>query len=217
MLKYTVIVADPPWRFDDELVAMKRNVKRSASSQYDVLTIADIAALPVSTLADPTCSLLVLWVPSSMIQDGLNVMQSWGYTYKQTFVWVKLKKDALLCADANDAMRMGMGRTFRQAHEIALIGTIGQVSKNLQDRAQRSVLIEEPLDVLSDIEGETLFDLNLKHSRKPDGLQERLEKMLPNSSRLELFARRQRLGWDCVGNEIDGRDIREVLQELIMR
>ena len=31
--------------------------------------------------------------------------------------------------------------------------------------------------------------------------------------RLELFARKEVEGWTCVGNEIDGKDIRQLLEE----
>ena len=33
--------------------------------------------------------------------------------------------------------------------------------------------------------------------------------------RIELFAREDYEGWVCLGNEIDGRDIRDSLPELI--
>jgi len=33
--------------------------------------------------------------------------------------------------------------------------------------------------------------------------------------RIELFARQKTEGWDCVGNEISGKDIRQELEEMI--
>lgn len=52
-MKFACIVADPAWGFDDGLKKMKRSTKRSATSQYRVMTPAQIAALPVKELADP--------------------------------------------------------------------------------------------------------------------------------------------------------------------
>ena len=33
--------------------------------------------------------------------------------------------------------------------------------------------------------------------------------------RIELFARERYEGWECIGNEIDGRDIREAINALL--
>lgn len=84
-----------------------------------------------------------------------------------------------------------MGRLFRQSHEIALVCTRGTPHRLIKNKSQRSVA----------------FDLNVGHSVKPNTLHERLETMYPTSTRLEMFARRHRAGWTCVGNELTGNDI----------
>lgn len=198
-MKFQVIVADPAWGFDDGLKQMKRPVKRSAASHYKTMTPDQVAALPVKELADPNGCLLALWVPGSMLQDGLNVMKAWGFKQKQVFVWIKLKKDHAKEADPNKSTRVGMGRLFRQSHEIALIGTSGKsVYPLLRDKGQRSVA----------------FDLNLGHSCKPATLQKRLAKMFPEACKLELFGRRLLDGWTVLGDAIDGRDLADSIQEL---
>jgi len=199
MTKFGVICCDPPWSFDDRLARMKKPVKRSAVSHYDVMSPAEIASLDVKSLADPKGCLLALWVPGSMLVQGLNVVEAWGFKHKQTFVWVKLQKEHKKKQDWNDATRVGMGRLFRQSHEIALICTSGKsVYASLEDHSQRSVA----------------FDLNIGHSTKPPTLQQRLEKMFPAVNKVELFARRPRAGWVCVGDAVSGKDIRESIQEL---
>lgn len=40
------------------------------------------------------------------------------------------------------------------------------------------------------------------HSKKPECAYTMLETMFPNASKLELFARSERLDWDCWGNEV---------------
>lgn len=192
MALYDIIVADPAWGFNDGLKKMKRRVKRSAESQYKTMPMSHIAALPVKKLANPRGCLLALWVPGSMIQHGLEVMRAWGFSHKQVFVWVKLKKGHQKEKDINNGTRVGMGHLFRQSHEIALIGTSGKsVYPYMKNHSQRSVS----------------FDLNIGHSIKPETLQKRLELMFPNANKLEMYARRVRPGWDCLGNEIDGRDL----------
>jgi N6-adenosine-specific RNA methylase IME4 len=54
-----------------------------------------------------------------------------------------------------------------------------------------------------------------KHSKKPDVVRERIVELCGDVDRIELFAREKTDGWDCLGNEIDGKDIRDSLQELI--
>jgi len=197
---FDVIVADPAWAFSDVLKKMKRKTKRGAAQQYKTMSVAEIIALPVKQLINPTGTLLALWVPGTLLLDGLAVMKAWGFTYKQNFVWVKLKKDHKKEADPNCYTRVGMGHLFRQSHEICLIGVAGKsVVKKVKNKGQRSVA----------------FDLNVGHSTKPGTLQARLEKMFPDAEKLELYARRTRKGWTCLGDGIDGRDLNVSLVELV--
>lgn len=199
MSKFQIIVADPPWSFGDKLKKMKGSKKRGAQSQYPVMNLADIEDLPVNDIADPTGCLLALWVPSSMLEHGMTAMKNWGFTLKQTFVWVKLKKEHAKEADPNLKTRIAMGRLFRNCHEIALIGTMGKIYPHLQDRSQRTVA----------------FDLNAGHSIKPPRLQQRLEIMFPTADKVELFARSIRPGWTALGNHVQGGlDIVDAIEAL---
>lgn len=163
------------------------------------MTAKQVAAMPVPEIVDPDGCVLALWVPGSMLQDGLDVAKAWGFKMKQIFVWVKLKKDFKKEVDWNASTRVGMGRLFRQSHEIALICTSGKsVYKLLKNKGQRSVA----------------FALNAGHSVKPEHLHQRLELMFPVAERVELFARRSQPGWHCLGDGIDGKDIDVAIQEL---
>jgi N6-adenosine-specific RNA methylase IME4 len=230
-MKFDVIVADPPWSFKDSL--KMSDVKRGAKANYDIMTISDIQQLPVRDVCNPEGAVLCLWVPGSLLQDGLDTMKAWGFKHKQTYVWVKTKKhlftdftkwmkksvlkhprvvydkfayDRAIKAIINSIgsvslgleLAFGMGRLFRQTHEICLIGTSHSVYKQLQNKSRRSVCFGE----------------NLKHSAKPEALQDSLEIMFPSANKLELFARRVRPDWTCLGNEIDGKDIRDALADL---
>ena len=203
-MEFGIITADPPWAFSDGLKKMSDGVARSAASQYRTMSAAAVAALPVRSLADNAGCVLALWVPGCMLQHGLDVMASWGFTYKQNYVWVKTKRDAI--ADAatkghlNDCTSVGMGRLFRQSHELALIGTLGKVQTAIKNRSQRSVS----------------FARNEGHSAKPELLQDSLQAMFPDAECLEMFARRRRPGWVCIGDGIyPGVDIDTAIQALI--
>lgn len=199
-MKFDVILADPPWTFGDELKAMKASKKRSARSQYSLMSVSDIQNLEVKKLANPSGCVLALWVPSTLLADGMDVMKSWGFSLKQTYVWVKLKKEHEKEAVLDKKTRIGMGRLFRQVHEIALVGTSGKsVYKMLRDKSQRSVS----------------FDVNVGHSVKPETLHKKLNTMFPDANKLELFGRRQVAGWTVVGDGVTGVDIRESIKDLI--
>jgi len=227
--KFKVIVADCPWPFKDTL--KMSDVARGASSNYSVMSISDIRQLPVKALAHPDGAILALWVPSSLLQEGLDTMKDWGFAHKQTYIWVKTKKEPLTkiidttisivkaaveiptnkrkkwtvlavlkeCKDIG-MLAFGMGRLFRQTHEICLIGTSNnKIYKSLANKSQRSVSLAP----------------NMRHSAKPEDLQDSLDIMFPKGNKLELFARRLRHDWTCLGNEIcNGEDIRDSLAKL---
>lgn len=172
---FKVVVADPPWLFSDKL--KMSDVKRGADAHYRTLNLDDICALPVASWCDKD-ALLALWVPSSMLEDGMRVMREWGFVQKQVYTWVK--------QTINGNIAFGMGRQFRGATEHALIGTRG--SPKTSSKSERNVELS----------------VTMPHSKKPEVLQERLERMYPVGPYLEMFARRARPGWICVGNEAPG-------------
>jgi N6-adenosine-specific RNA methylase IME4 len=229
--KYQIIVADPPYAFSDKL--LNSDVARGAAANYSTMTIEDIKQLKVKNISDPNGAILALWVPSSLLQEGLDVMSAWGFNHKQTYVWVKTKKEPLnvlfssikkmiknnkndkfsdllkqsllvmrTSCKIQDVLAFGMGRLFRQTHEICLIGTNKNgIYKLLKNKSQRSVSFGE----------------NLKHSAKPEHLQDSLDIMFPDATgKIELFARRERPNWTCLGNEVGLKeDIRDSLEKLV--
>lgn len=239
-MKFDIIVADPPWAFGDNL--QMSDVARGAEANYSVLDIDAIKTLKIKELGADN-SVLALWVPSSLLQEGLDTMMAWGFRQTQTHVWVKIKlfpleeignkiiksllekkldlenkksvkeftETCLSSMNFDNLLSFGMGRLFRQTHEICLIGVRGKVYNNLKNKSQRSVH----------------FDINKKHSEKPEILQNRLELMFPKIMEnniyretlfLEMFARRSRPKWFCMGNESPdtyGEDIRDSIDRMI--
>lgn len=214
-MKFEVIVADPPWSFSDKLQKMRAPTKRSAASQYATMHLMEIQELDVQSLANVDGCVLALWVPSTLLISGLSVMHAWGFSMKQTYVWVKTKRDpyrdlrndlktldvddAFSKANPADMLAFGMGRLFRQTHELALIGTLGRnVYASLDNNSQRSVC----------------FSPNAGHSCKPVSLQDSLDVMFPCAKKLELFARRTRPGWTCIGDGVTNEDVRVSIDKL---
>lgn len=199
-MKFRVIVADCPWAFGDKLTMS--DVKRGAASNYPVLDIEALKALRVSDVALDD-AVLAHWVPDSLLADGLAVMNAWGFRQTQVWTWVKTSKGdqrGALGGDIPDdlALAFGMGRLARAACEHLLVGVRGSPYKHLQNKSTRNVFLHPAT----------------KHSQKPESVQDALERMFPEGPWLELFARRVRPGWTCLGNELTGRDIREDLAHL---
>lgn len=192
------------------------DVSRGAAANYDTLDLDAICALPVEEISEDD-AILGLWVPSSMMLDGLRVMDEWGFRQKQTWVWVKtapskgakrvravtfrecaaaLSDDGLLPVYSDgDGLAFGMGHLGRNAHEVMLLGVRGRPSRIIGSRSERTVHLAPAMP----------------HSQKPECVQDALDRLVPEGPRLELFARRDRPGWLCIGNEspvTPGMDVR---------
>lgn len=185
--KYKIIYADPPWQYR---VYSKKGKSRSAENHYHTMNIDDIRSLPVGEIADDDC-VLFLWITFPCLKEGISVMESWGFTYKTCgFNWVKRNKK-------KDTYFMGLGFWTRSNSEVCLIGIKGhpkRVSKAVPQVCDARVM---------------------EHSRKPSEIRDRIVELCGDVPRIELFARETVKGWDCLGDEIDGEDIRDALVEVI--
>ena len=84
--KYSVIYADPPWRYSD------RKCNGNAEDHYPTMKLEDICNLPVKDLAADNC-VLFLWATYPMLKEALQVIEAWGFKYKSIgFQWVKLNR-----------------------------------------------------------------------------------------------------------------------------
>jgi|TARA_R100001530_G_scaffold5297_1_gene6608 N6-adenosine-specific RNA methylase IME4 len=172
--KYNIIYADPAWSFK---VYSDKGKDRSAENHYPCMNVKDIKELPVNNIADKNCVLL-MWITYPNLLEGIEVIKSWGFTYKTCgFSWVKKNKKA-------DSFFWGLGYWTRANNEICLLATKGKpkrVSKSVHQ------IVYEPID---------------KHSKKPDCVRDRIVDLCGDLPRIELFARQKTDGWDCWGNEI---------------
>lgn len=169
------ICADPPWRFGDKLPGKGRG----AAKHYKTLTVDDICNHWYGDIARAAPdALLFLWRVSSMQQEALDVIKAWGFVLKSEIVWQKLTK--------HGKHHFGMGRYVRASHETCLIAVRGK--PRILTRSIRSTF-EAPVGV---------------HSAKPDAFFDIAEDLCAGP-RVELFARRQRAGWLCLGDELAER------------
>lgn len=117
-------------------------------------------------------ALLFLWTTAPMLTRSLPVLDAWGFRYVSQLVWVK--------------DRIGTGFWVRNRHEIVLIAKRGAFSCPRPAPFDDSVITGGQRE----------------HSRKPEALQDRIDKVWPYAHKLEMFARRPRTAWTVRGDEI---------------
>lgn len=90
----------------------------------------------------------------------------------------------------------GLGFWTRSSTEVCLLAVKGKPRRVF---AKVSQLIVSPLE---------------EHSKKPDVVRDRIVELMGNLPRAELFARKKSPGWFCIGDEVDGMDIRDSIAML---
>jgi N6-adenosine-specific RNA methylase IME4 len=178
-LKYRTIVADPPWEYPEGFALGTGHLERGERGgveirplPYPSMTVRDICALPVRALAARECRLF-LWTTNRYLRSAFTVMRCWGFTYKQTLVWHKTTMNLPAHVAPNSA-------------EFVLVGVRGKPAR----------LVTLPSAVIATTRGGT----EPQHSVKPECWIDHFERVSPGPY-LELFARRQRFGWDTWGDQ----------------
>jgi N6-adenosine-specific RNA methylase IME4/ParB-like chromosome segregation protein Spo0J len=108
--RYAVLYADPPWHF--EVYNEESGIERAAGNHYPTMSLDEICALPVLSLAAPD-AILFMWTTAPHLQESFQVLAAWGFEYKTNAVWVKDK--------------IGLGYFVRNQHELLLVATRGDM------------------------------------------------------------------------------------------
>ncbi len=175
-MKYQIIYADPPWKYQDK----SKSHGGGAESHYPCMTVKEICDLPIGGVAEID-SVLLLWATMPMLEVAFEVIKAWGFKYKTcAFTWVKTNRDGTIF--------MGMGRHTRQNPELCLLATRGKGLSRVSSSVKNPQLCQR-----------------LRHSEKPDKFRALIEELYGDKTRIELFARANRLdsSWDCWGNEVE--------------
>ena len=86
--KFRVIYADPPWQYAD--TRQEVEYYGPAERHYPSMSLTDLCALDVTSITTQD-AVLFLWVTSPMLSVCWQVIQAWGFSYKASFVWDKVK------------------------------------------------------------------------------------------------------------------------------
>jgi len=150
------------------------------------MTIEDIKNMPIQNISEENC-ILFIWITFPLIQEGLNTIKAWGFKYKTIgFNWIKKNKKN------TETNFWGMGNYTRSNSEICLLAIKGK-----PERISASVH-----SVIETFETETIESPIEKHSKKPDIVRYRIEELIGDLPRIELFARQYTPGWTVWGNEV---------------
>ena len=189
VMRFSCIVADPPWKYGSWGKASttsntnngdrwaNRNVERPEENvpvpmPYQTMTVEQIKSMNVGKFAADNCD-LYLWATQKYLPDAFDVLTAWGFRYCQTLTWCKAPRGT------------GQGGLYCPTTEFLLLGRIGAMPK--KERMDSTWWqVKRPHN---------------KHSAKPEFFMDVIEAM-SEGPRLELFARRKRLGWYSWGNEV---------------
>ena len=166
--KYNIIYADPPWRYQD------KGCNGNCASHYSTLSLESLENLGgvIDKVSGKDC-ILFLWVTYPMLQEGLELIKSWGFKYKSIgFQWIKQNK-------SGKGYFFGLGRWTRGNSECCLIAVKGK-PKRVSNKVFQLVI--SPIE---------------EHSKKPDIVRDKIVELVGDLPRIELFARQHAEGWDC--------------------
>lgn len=170
--KFTVIYADPPWKYNDSQ-AVKGDYGTgtgAANNHYPSMTMTELRELDVPSLAAPD-AVLFLWATCPLLEDALTICKAWGFKYKAQFVWDKIKHN--------------MGHYNSVRHELLLICTKGSCTPENVKLFNSVQSIERQ-----------------EHSKKPEEFRSIIETLYPSGKKIELFRRGDAPeGWSIWGNE----------------
>ena len=174
---YATIVADPPWDYsaDKRVTWTERGVgdRLRLAHPYGAMTLDEIAALDVEGLAADDAH-LYLWTTQRFLRSSFEVVEAWGFEPVKTLVWAKNPRG------------FHLGGTFQSTTEFVLFARRGKLAALRQ--VNRDWFNWERLQN--------------QHSAKPTAFYELVETVSP-APRIDLFARREREGWDVWGDEVE--------------
>lgn len=177
--KYEIIYTDPPWK---QRKGGVKNVRPNSSGKdldYQTMQLSEIKELHKGILENNTADNkhnVFMWTIDKYLHETETMMKELGYELHARMIWDKVTG-------------IPTAFTVRYAHEYLLW-------------FYRKGHILMPCDEMKGKYSTVFREQVTKHSKKPMCAYEMIEKMFPDAAKLEMFARNERNGWDCWGNEV---------------
>ena len=166
--KYRVIYADPPWQYNDSKAGLNIG---AAEDHYPTMATSEICALNIKELAQDD-AVLFCWATFPLLTDALEVVKAWGFKYKTSFVW--------------DKVRPNFGNYHNATAELLLVCTRGSGTPDEKKREDQVQVVER----------------TGRHSEKPEHFRQMIDRLYKHGKKIELFRRgKAPKGWEVWGNE----------------
>jgi N6-adenosine-specific RNA methylase IME4 len=177
--KFDVVLLDPPWSYYGQ-----QDKWGAAAKFYSTMADEELLEFPMADLLNSK-AVVFMWVTAPRLDFGIDLLRAWGLHYRGVaFTWVKTKKDGLTPIGAQGVRPS----VVKPTAEFVLVAS--------------TVAKGRPLPLADESVGHVVLAPRTEHSRKPDEVHRRIERLYPDASKLELFARREMPGWKVWGNEI---------------
>lgn len=172
---YDLIYADPPWK---QRRGGKKSVRPNSSGTslpYATCSLEEIEThLKYATANSAQNSVLFLWAIDKYLFEAQEIAERLGYKLHARMIW-------------NKVTGIPAAFTIRFGHEYLLYLYKGKLL---------------PVETTERGKIHSVFTEQCKrHSEKPEKAYEIIERLYPHASKIELYARKQRAGWDCWGDE----------------
>lgn len=176
--KYGILYTDPPWKQGRGGKKSARPNSTGKTVPYETMDIPGIMEIHrhVSlNLMDKNHNIF-MWTIDKYLPDAEKIMDMLGYRLHARIIWDKVNGPS-------------PAYTLRFSHEYLLwFYQKGKIV--LPDKGKRGAFTD------------VMREPSRRHSQKPECAYEMIEALFPQAKKLELFARNERAGWDCWGNEI---------------
>lgn len=174
--EYNLIYADPPWK---QSRGGKKSVRKNSSGkplEYPTLSLDEIKSQLATAVAHTSDnSILFLWTIDKYLFEAQQIAEELGYKLHARMIW-------------NKVTGIPSAFTVRYGHEYLLYMYRGKLTPvATEERGKIHTVFTEQVT---------------KHSKKPEIAYEIIERLYPNLTKIEMYARNQRDGWDCWGNEV---------------
>ena len=172
---YDLILADPPWKQTRGGFIKHSPNSSGRSVDYETLGLDDIKEHLRLVTKDGKQQVLFLWTIDKYLFDAERIAKELGYKLHARMIW-------------NKVIGIPTAFTIRYGHEYLLYmykGKLMPVAKEERGKIH-SVFTER----------------SRTHSQKPEISFQIIERLYPNATKLEMYARAERNGWDCWGNEV---------------
>lgn len=224
---WEVIVADPPWRFNDRGARLAPDWKgnRRRRRGYRTLPLEQIEGMQVEKVAADD-ALLFLWTTSSHLVDGsaTRVARAWGFEPKTTIVWVKARfvsvawslvkalASALFGPRMARAVALSRARLFLAEIRHSIQRLVFQIGGGHYTRGSHELVVVaargKATSLIADhgvpsvvVAPRAARSSGETHSVKPEAFRELVDRLTGGRPVLELFARSGRKGWTAWGDQ----------------